>query len=64
MIQVWDSTNGYTCLKGKNDGQLPSEKLIHAQIDEAVSSRFESYCNILEIKVTDLIQGELRKLIN
>lgn len=29
-----------------------------------MSSKFESYCNVLESKVTDLIQNEMKKLIN
>ena len=64
IAQAQNSADGCGCHKGQDRAHQPSERSIDAQIDLAMSSKFESYSNILENKITNILQGELKKFIH
>ena len=45
---------------GFNHGN--SERSLQEKIEEALSSKFQAYNNVLELKVTKIVQNELKKL--
>ena len=48
------------CANGQNQGT--SERNLQAKIDEALSSKFQAYSSMFELKVTEIVQNELKKL--
>jgi len=53
---------GNCCGCSNGQGHKSSDKSLQAKIDEALSSKFQAYTSIFELKVTEIVQTELKKL--
>ena len=60
---VADQRSGHNGCSNCSHKDSSSEKSIQAKIDEALSHKFSAYSGMLEMKVTKIVQHELKKPI-